>query len=115
THFPSTPLFRSLDKPHGPAISITEPHDGDVVQSSSVWLRVKTSGVTLAADSAGNVSASGDGSYHVYLDGSAVGETTEDTFLVSEMAPGAHELMVRLFGSDGSPIAGASTSSVKFV
>ncbi len=100
--------------PDGPGIAIDEPHEGDVIQSSSVWLKVHTAGVTFSGDSAGNPTEGGDGSYHVYLDGNAVGETTANTYLVSQMTPGPHEISVRLFGTDGAPISGAHPAKVAF-
>lgn len=92
----------------GPNVVIVAPHDGDQIDSSSVWLDLKTNGVTLAQSS----DAQSGARVHVYLDGNAIGETSASSFLVPEMGPGAHTITARLFGVDGAPIAGAGTSQV---
>jgi len=96
----------------GPAISIASPKDGDSVNSSSVWIDVHVAGVTLDGSDIGGVDVAGHAHYHVYVDGNAVGDSADPKFLVTRLAPGAHEISVRLFQNDEQPVAGAQPSQV---
>src|SRR5437879_2838045 len=65
----------------GPAISIDSPGDGQSIASSSVWLHLGTTGVSLTAPAA--APQPGQAHYHVYVDGLAVGSDWRPGFLVT--------------------------------
>lgn len=97
----------------GAGISFTSPDDGDEIASSSVFVKVETNGVTLAPDAIGGPAVDGEGHYHFYVDGAAAGEGAGNSFLVTDLLPGTHEITARLFSNDHQPISGASPASVR--
>lgn len=97
----------------GPGISFSSPDEGDEIVSSSTRVRVNTSGVNLAPESIGGEPVSGEAHYHFYVDGAAAGESGEETFLVTDLVPGEHEITARLFQNDHQPVAGAPPASVR--
>ena len=96
----------------GVDISFSTPDNGDEIASSSVKVKVRTNGISLAQDAIGGAHEDGKGHYHYYLDGNAAGESAENSFLVTDLVPGDHEISARLFYNDHQPIQGASPASV---
>lgn len=101
------------EKEGGVDISFTTPDDGDEIESSSVQVKVRTNGIDLAPDAIGDAPVDGEGHYHYYVDGSAAGESADDSFLVTDLVPGNHEISARLFQNDHQPVQGASPASVR--
>lgn len=96
----------------GPRIAFTSPDPGEEIYSSSVRVKVHTQGITLAPESIGGAPVDGEGHYHFYVNGSAAGEGAHDSFLVTDLTPGMHEITARLFSNDHMPIEGAPPASV---
>jgi hypothetical protein len=102
-------------KGDGVGISFSSPSDGATISSSSVWLSVHTTGVTLDGAAIGGPDVDGHGHYHVYVDGNAVGNTADTKYLVTNLLPGSHEISARLFQNDEQPIPGSSSAQVTVV
>ena len=100
---------------NAPRITFTSPGEGDEILSSSVRVKVQTAGLTLAPDAIGGEPVAGEGHYHFYVNGNAAGEGALDSFLVTDLTPGTHEITARLFGNDHMPIADAQPASVSVV
>lgn len=87
-----------------PAVRIASPGENESIFSSSVWVDVRVAHFTLAPESIGSDAAPGEGHYHVYVDGAAHGEGAVDRYLVTDLAPGSHEITVRLFDNEHQPV-----------
>lgn len=98
--------------PSGPAVSIQSPENNDEIRSSSVWVDVGFRDFDLSAEAMGTVHVEGQGHYHVYVDGNAVGEGVDERFLVTDLEPGIHEVAIRLFRNDHQPVPGADPAIV---
>ena len=96
----------------GPAIGFSSPNDGEEILSSSVWVTVDTREFSLAPDAMGAERNDGEGHYHFYVNGSAAGESGQKSFLVTDLAPGDHEITARLFHNDHQPVEGAKPARV---
>ena len=99
----------------GPGITFSSPDEGDEIPSSSIRVRVSTDGVSLSPENLGGAAVDGEAHYHYYVDGSAAGESAEESFLVTDLVPGVHEITARLFQNNHQPIAGATPASVSVI
>lgn len=106
-----------FDKPSGgaPRIGFTSPDDGDEILSSSVRVNVDTQNFSLSPEEIGGAPEEGEGHYHFYVNGNAAGEGAGDSFLVTDLAPGQHEITARLFTNDHQPVPDVAPASVGVV
>lgn len=96
----------------GPAVSIHSPENNDEVRSSSIWVDLGFRDFELSAEGMGGAHVDGQGHYHVYVDGNAVGEGVSPRVLVTDLEPGIHEVAIRLFQNDHQPVPGATPAIV---
>lgn len=96
----------------GPEIGFSSPENNAEILSSSIWVDVGVNNFTLSPDAIGGAPVDGQGHYHFYVDGLAVGEAAAERFLVTDLEPGLHDVSARLFGNDHQPVAGASPAVV---
>lgn len=101
-----------MDEEKGPAIGFSSPENNEEIMSSSVWVDVGVREFTLSPENIGGAAVDGQGHYHFYVDGLAVGEAATPRFLVTDLEPGLHEVSARLFGNDHQPVPGAAPAIV---
>lgn len=87
-----------------PTISITEPVDGDTVETS-FDVAVEIENFTLAPDKVEGANAEGEGHYHVWVDGEYVSPGVAETTTLADIAAGEHEVMVSLQNNDHTDLA----------
>lgn len=89
-----------------PLVAITSPAYGDTIDASSAWVEFTIQNFALS-DNIGGTAASGEGHYHLYLDGAYVDYGSDpDGAWITRLTPGTtHILGVELVNNDHSSLS----------
>lgn len=100
---PSTTGATGGDRPSSTGtVTIVSPASGDVIEGTSVDLRVELEGARIVSQTTREISPD-EGHLHVYLDGALISMTEGTEQEVTGLTPGSHRIQVELVAADHAP------------
>lgn len=87
-----------------PAIEITSPENGTVIEGTTLELEVEVTDFILSASAVGEANMAGEGHYHIYINDDLVGPYTDLMVMLEDLPAGDHVLKVELKNNDHSGI-----------
>jgi hypothetical protein len=94
-------------------LEIISPKNGEVVQGTTVELKVSLKGAKIVEATTTNV-VPDEGHLHVLLDDSLISMTGDTTQLIGDLTPGQHLLKVEFVASDHAPFDPRVIAAVAF-
>jgi hypothetical protein len=95
------------------SLTIVSPTDGQVIQGSSVELRVDLEGATIVPATSSDI-VPDEGHLHVILDDQLISMTSGLEQTIPDVAPGQHLLKVEFVASDHAPFDPRVIAAVSF-
>jgi Family of unknown function (DUF6130) len=83
-------------------VTIVSPASGDVIEGTSVELRVELDDARIVPQTTREISPD-EGHLHVYLDGSLISMTEGTEQEVTDLTPGPHRIQVEFVAADHAP------------
>lgn len=104
-----------------PTLKILSPKNEEVIEATSVEVRLKVENFTLDKENIGGAKIEGHGHAHILVDGKFTGEVlddvaiTTDTYLLTNLTAGVHKITVLLHNNDHSPTVPYYSDSINIV
>ncbi len=111
--WPAFDVVRIVVLDGAPLVRISAPTSPLTVNGSSVTLTLAVSNFTLSAVHVGLAAVSGEGHWHVFVDGAYIGYGAALFALASRLAPGTHTVAVEMRNNDHSALPWAPFDEVQ--
>ena len=116
------PAEQSPAGPGGPSLQVSADKTHAVQPGDEITLTISVSDFSLAGDAIGAAAKLGEGHYRVYLDETSAeallaegADPTTKVKIPEDITDGSHDLLVKLYNNDKTPLEPAAEASVLLI